>query len=159
MPSRKSNVSGGFGNLPRDKRLTVTDKKIALKNPVIPENSTEAETMFLEKILAYDPCHETALAILGHIYTETGEYQKGLELDQRMVRLRPEDPVAHYNLACSLSLMNRVELAAESLRKALNLGFRPLAKAHADPDLRNLRNSPLYQEIIAQVKNRGKRKK
>lgn len=159
MSSRKSNVSSGFGYLPRDKRLTVSDKKITLKTAVMPENSTEAEARFLEKILSYDPCHETALAMLGHIYTEMGEYHKGLELDERMVKLRPDDPVAHYNLACSLSLVNRIESAAEELRRALELGFRPLAKAHADPDLRNLRNSPLYQDIIARFKGRGKRKK
>ena len=149
MALRKSKVSGGYAILERDKRLTLSDKTIPLHDKRFEITLQDLEIQFLERILARDPAHEDALRILGHLCTAMGQHEKGLEIDRRLVRLCPSDPAASYNLACSFSLLNRLDQARDALQKALDLGFEPFSQVENDPDLANLRRSPHYQEIIS----------
>lgn len=149
MSLKKSRVSGGYAALERDKRLTLADKTIRLQDKRFEITLQDLEIRFLETILERDPAHEDALRILGHICTTLGQYDKGLAIDQRLVRLCPSDPVAFYNLACSLSLLERLDESLDALRKSLDLGFEPLSQIESDPDLVNLRKSPLYRELLA----------
>src|ERR1043166_3000477 len=76
------------------------------------------------------------LESIGHLLTRSGRHQEGLRADQRLVELRPEEPVAHYNLACSRCLVGDVDGALASLAKALELGYRELDAIRRDPDLK-----------------------
>jgi len=42
---------------------------------------------------------------LGNAYTENGMYAKGLLVDLKLSRLKPNDPLVHYNLARSYALL------------------------------------------------------
>ena len=106
------------------------------------------EVNFFERVLARCPGHLGALEALGHLYTRLGEHQKGLEVDQRLVRLRPNRPVAHYNLACSLSLTARLDQAFAELALAVRLGYRDFDHLERDPDLAALRADPRYQPFL-----------
>jgi tetratricopeptide (TPR) repeat protein len=154
MASKKEQISGGFSALERDKRLTLPDRSISLRDERFAADPQELEIAFLEKIVAQDPIHEDALRILAQLYTSSGMFEKGLEIDRRLVKLRPDDPVAAYNLACSLSLLGQIEAACEELRRAFDLGFRPLSQIESDPDLANLRESAQYKAFISEVRRR-----
>jgi eukaryotic-like serine/threonine-protein kinase len=54
---------------------------------------------YAERALAINPNNVVALYVLGSLYDLMGESAKGLELCQRAVRLRPNDPEAHHHLA------------------------------------------------------------
>ena len=45
--------------------------------------------------------------MLGGLYTKQGRIADGLKMDRKLVRLRPDNATAHYNLACSLALSRR----------------------------------------------------
>jgi len=107
----------------------------------------DIEIGFLEGVVRRDPEYVDALQILGDVYTRRGRYTKGLEVDLRLSRLRPEDALTHYNLACSLALTGEASQAIAVLHRALDLGYRDFKWLRRDPDLRGIRRHPLYREI------------
>ena len=80
--------------------------------------------------------------------TRLGRYDEGLQVDQRLVRLEPEEPIVHYNLACSLSLLGRIDDGIEELTRAVDLGYEDVEHMLKDRDLRALRNDPRF-EVLA----------
>jgi len=107
---------------------------------------------FYEGILDRSPNHVDVLQVLGHLYTEKGETEKGLEADRRLVILRPTDQVAHYNLACSHALMGHVADALNALEQAVMLGFGDADKVAADPDLESLHEEPRFKATLETLK-------
>ena len=111
---------------------------------------------FVEGLVRRDPGYVDALQLLGDHYTQRGRFVEGLRVDERLSRLEPTSPLVFYNLACSYSLTEQFDRAAEALEKALSLGYRDFNWLAKDPDLRKLRKHPLYQRIedkVRQMKN------
>lgn len=108
------------------------------------------EIAFLESLYKRDGDDPCVLGILAALYTESGRIGEGLRLDLRHVELTPEDPSAHYDLACSLSLCGRLDEAFVSLGTALALGFENTPWMHEDPDLRALRADPRWVAFLAE---------
>lgn len=107
---------------------------------------------FLEGVLENNPNYVDCLMCLGNIYTATGRYEEGLKIDQKLVKLKPEDPVAQYNLACSHSLLGNLDAAFKALEGAVSLGYKDLGHLQRDRDLDNLRKDDRYQELLDRVK-------
>lgn len=107
------------------------------------------EITFYEKLLRAYPDFVDVLTPLGDAYTRRGLYEKGLQVDLRLLALRGHDPLTWYNLACSYSLLNRVEEAVKALRRAFELGYSDLAYLKKDPDLANVRNSESFRQLVA----------
>jgi tetratricopeptide (TPR) repeat protein len=107
---------------------------------------------FMEGIVRRDPKYVEALQILGDHYTQRGRFDNSLQVDQRLSRLEPGNPLVFYNLACSYSLNSEYSLAAVALDRALNLGYRDFKWLARDPDLRPLRKHPLYRSIESKIK-------
>ncbi|MDD4955078.1 MAG: hypothetical protein PHP17_03450 [Candidatus Omnitrophica bacterium] len=110
------------------------------------------EIKFYEGLLSKSPNFFNALASLGDAYTRKGFYQEGLEVDRKLVNLKPEDPVARYNFACSLSLMGEVEEAFTELKKAILLGYDDFSYILKDPDLENLRKYQKFSAFLSKLK-------
>jgi hypothetical protein len=113
----------------------------------------DLEIRFMEGIVRRDPEFVEALQILGDNYTRSGRFDDGLKVDEQLSRLRPNDSLVHYNLACSYSLTDQCDLAAIALERALNLGYRDFKWIMKDPDLKNLRKHSLYKKIRAKVRS------
>jgi len=114
---------------------------------------------FIEGLVRRDPGYVDALQLLGDNYTRRGRYTEGLEVDERLARLEPRNPLVLYNLACSYSLTDQFEQGIEALRKAIEFGYRDFGWLRRDPDLRKLRKHSLYAQIdktIRQIEDAGK---
>jgi len=123
------------------------------KRPTAQElRDLDLEIVFMEGLVKRDPGHVEALQILGDNYTRRGRLQEGLRVDQRLCALRPEDSMVHYNLACSYSLTGQCDLAAETLNRAINLGYADFDYMTRDPDLKNLREHAGYKKIRARLR-------
>ena len=109
------------------------------------------EISFYEGILHNDPGYIEALTLLGGAYSRRGFYRKGLQVDLKLCRFRPRDPVAHYNLACSYSLLGNIDSALGSLEKTIQLGYRDLKWMNNDPDLANVRKDKRYNNLKGKV--------
>jgi tetratricopeptide (TPR) repeat protein len=116
------------------------------------QRDLDVEISFLEGLVRRDPTYVEALQILGDNYTRRGRFTEGLRVDERLSRLRPEDAVVYYNLACSYSLTSQIELAAEALAAAIDLGYRDFRAMDKDPDLENLRQHARYRRIRAKIR-------
>lgn len=112
----------------------------------------DIKIQFMEGIVRRDPEYIEALQLLGDHYTQRGSYDQGLQVDEKLSRLEPHNPLVFYNLACSYSLIGQVDLAARSLEKALTLGYRDFKWLAKDPDLRTLRKDPVFLEIKAKIR-------
>ena len=130
---------------PCDRVLTLPSGVIRLRGAEFQQGDAEFEQEFLEHVLSSDPCEESALAVLGYLYTQRKEYDKGLQVDLLLARLRPQDPVVFYNLACSYSLLGRVDEAYGALENAVSMGYRKMAHFLEDPDLARLRDDPRFR--------------
>ena len=96
------------------------------------------ELGFFESLHKRMPKDAKVVAILAHLYTQTGRIDEGLKMDRKLVRLDPEDGTARYNLACSLALKGRAADAVRVLREAIRLGYRDFEWLRNDPDLSGL---------------------
>lgn len=110
------------------------------------------EIAFCESIIQRDPQYLEVLEMLANFYTEAGHIAEGLEVDEKIVRLAPANPTAHYNLACSLALSNRLEEAVGCLRTALNKGYNEFDWMLKDPDLRILHHDPHFRNLLSEFK-------
>jgi tetratricopeptide (TPR) repeat protein len=108
----------------------------------------EFRLSFHESILADRPDQIDALRIAAQLYTELGYYEAGLNADRRIVQREPEDPLARYNLACSLALTRRPDEAFRELDEARSLGYRDREHALHDPDLASLRDDPRFLALM-----------
>jgi tetratricopeptide (TPR) repeat protein len=126
----------------------VLDKKLSRREA----RDLDIEIGFLEGVVRRDPEYVDALQLLGDNYTRRGRFTKGLEVDLRLCRLRPDDALTHYNLACSLALTGEAVQAIDALHRALDLGYRDFKWLRRDPDLRGLRRHPLYRAIRSRVR-------
>ncbi len=107
---------------------------------------------FLEGLVRRDSNYVDALQLLGDHYTQRGRYLEGLKVDECLARLEPCNPLVFYNLACSYALTEHFDRAVLALEKALNFGYRDFNWLAKDPDLRKLRQQPVYRDIQAKIR-------
>ena len=107
---------------------------------------------FMEGLVRRDPDFVDALQLLGDHYTQRGRYTEGLRVDERLARLEPQSSLVFYNLACSYSLTEQFDRAVFALEKALQLGYHDFNWLARDPDLRKLRQQPLYRSLEAKIR-------
>jgi tetratricopeptide (TPR) repeat protein len=138
-----------------DIRLLIMPKNSVARKKLSPQarRDLDVEIGFIEGVVKRDPQFAEALQVLGDDYTRRGRYVDGLKIDEQLIRMRPDDPVAHYNLACSYSLTEQYDQAVAALDRALSLGYRDFQWLARDPDLQKLRKHPLYRHIRDKVKS------
>ena len=112
------------------------------------EELLDFEIHFYERLLSAYPDFSDVLIPLAEAYTRRGLHDKGLTIDLRLIQLRSQDPIAWYNLACSYSLLKRVDESIEALRRSFELGYSDFNHLRRDPDLANVRPSPKYRQLL-----------
>ena len=137
--------------------LEIPEYRFDLKTPGLLKTDDQFTIWFLEGVLVKYPSYVECLMLLGNAYTANGMYEKGLKVDLKLARLRPNDPLVHYNLACSYSLLGRRDQALESLGEAVNLGYNDLHHLENDSDLDSLRDDEEYLILINKLKTFSKR--
>jgi tetratricopeptide (TPR) repeat protein len=116
------------------------------------QRDLDTKIEFIEGLVRRDPDYVDALQILGDHYTQRGRITEGLQVDERLARLEPQNPMVFYNLACSYSLAEEIDRAAAALEKALQLGYRDFAWLAKDPDLKKLRAHTAFDDLKAKIR-------
>ena len=119
------------------------------KNSESNKNTMNFEIEFFEKLVEVKPDFVDVLIPLAEAYTKAGDYGRGLIVDKRLSKLKPDDAIVHYNLACSFSLTGKTDEAIKALKKAVDLGYDDFDYMNIDQDLLNVRNDTRYKEIFA----------
>ena len=123
------------------------------------QRDLDTKIEFIEGLVRRDSDYVEALQLLGDHYTQRGRFTEGLQVDERLARLEPQNPLVFYNLACSYSLTDEFDRARLALDRALALGYRDFKWLARDPDLKKLRAQPAFQEIkekIRRLKNQDR---
>ena len=111
-------------------------------------NPVDFEISFYEGVVRQKPNYVEALIPLAEAYTRKGLHQKGLAIDRRLANLCKDDPVIHYNLACSLALVGKKPESLAALRTAIRLGYSDFKHMRHDADLQSLSSDPEFQKLL-----------
>jgi TolB-like protein/Tfp pilus assembly protein PilF len=99
---------------------------VALQTSSSPKQSIAKAIEFAQKAIAIDESHAEAHALLGHLYTMAGEYEKGIEEAQKAIGLSPNSDLVHQYLGFCLRYGGRPKEAIPVLKKAIRLNpFTP----------------------------------
>ncbi len=120
------------------------------------QRDLDTKIEFIEGLVRRDSNYVDALQLLGDHYTQRGRYTDGLQVDERLARLEPQNPLVFYNLACSYSLTDEFDRAISALDRALALGYRDFKWLAKDPDMKKLRAHPAFQEIKEKIRRLNK---
>ena len=77
-----------------------------------------------------------------------GDTETMIETCRKGVKLLPDDPTWHYNLACSLAYMKRPGESLDELEKAIDLGFREPGVIANDTDLKRISGERRFKELV-----------
>ena len=84
----------------------------------------------------------------GVIELNRGEYVAAQEMFERALKREPEAAHIHYGLAATRARLGSIEMALESLQRALDLQPNLRVRAQHDHDLNPLRNDPDFDRLI-----------
>jgi Flp pilus assembly protein TadD len=90
----------------------------------------------------------------GNNLTLKGRFADGLDIDKKLIQLRPNDALAHYNLACSYALLKKPDHALRTLRQAVELGYRDFRYMREDRDLETVRHDPRFRQLLREYESR-----
>jgi tetratricopeptide (TPR) repeat protein len=118
------------------------------------QSQLDFELDFFGGVLAANPDYVDVLRIMGNLLALKGRAGEGMQIDKRLVQLRPGDALAHYNLACSYALTKKAELAIRTLRRAIELGYSDFRYIREDRDLDAIRQDPRFRQLMREFENR-----
>ena len=118
------------------------------------QHQLDFELDFFEGVLGRCPDYVDVLRIMGNLLTLKGRFAEGMQIDKRLVQLRPNDALAHYNLACSFALLKRPEQSLKTLRRAVELGYRDFRYMKEDHDLDSIRHDPRFRQLVREFDKR-----
>ena len=78
--------------------------------------------------------------------------KKGLKVDKKLSKLRPQSPLIHYNLACSFSLVGDTLNSFKAIKRAILLGYDDFIFMDSDPDLSNLRRDERFTAFVKKMR-------
>lgn len=84
----------------------------------------------------------------GVIELNRGEFVAAQEMFERALKREPEAAHIHYGLAATRARLGSIDLALESLQKAVDLQPNLRLRAQHDHDLNPLRNDPDFDRLI-----------
>ena len=116
------------------------------------QDDIDFQIAFYEGIIRRRADFVQGLIALGDLYTKKGLYEKGLQIDKKLSQLKPDDPVVLYNLACSYSLLNKIDLALGAIKLAIQCGYDNLSHLEQDRDLENLLKDSRFQKYFTELK-------
>lgn len=104
---------------------------------------------FFGQLLDRLPEYVDVLRLQAPLLAQRGRRVEALPLLRRLVALLPQDAIAHYNLACTLSVLGQCSESLVVLGRAMQLGYQDFVHLEFDPDLDNLRRLSGYREMLA----------
>jgi tetratricopeptide (TPR) repeat protein len=86
----------------------------------------------------------------GVIELNRGEYVAAQEMFERALKREPEAAHIHYGLAATRARLGSLDLALQSLQRALDIQPTLRVRAQHDHDLTSLRNDPDFDRLVFQ---------
>lgn len=117
-------------------------------------SQVDFELDFFGRMIERHPAFLEALRCHASNLAAKKRYGESLQIERRIIQLRPADALAHYNLACSYALLRQPDLALSTLRRALELGYHDFHYIQKDRDLDSIRKDPRFRKMLREFDNR-----
>ena len=101
-----------------------------------------------QKVLAIQSHHVQAMNNLAFVYAGNGDYEKAISTLQQMSALQPDNPNIYYNLAGLKTKQGKIEGAVNWLAVSLEKGYSNCDHIKSDPDLKLLKNTEDYDNLM-----------
>jgi len=102
-----------------------------------------------EQALRIDPTLVETHNNIGIILFNLGKLYDALNHFESVIRLNQDyNPSIYFNIACVYARLSNIEESISWLRKATKMGYNNWDVIKTDKDLKNIRNSEGYKEII-----------
>jgi tetratricopeptide (TPR) repeat protein len=108
-----------------------------------------AEEMTSKAVSLDSSKFENLYDVLSFAYYDSGQFDKAILTNKKLIAFNPASAVYHYNIACLESLLNRPSNAVHWLEKAIQLGYK-YESIMDDSDLDNIRETEQYKALIKQ---------
>ena len=109
---------------------------------------SEAKKLY-EAVVSLDPGYVEALNNLGVISIHEGDFEAAKENLEKAVRLNPRHVESYYNMACLYAIKGQPGQGLEYLKKAMSLDSNVREWAREDSDLRNLKSSEEFNQLLS----------
>jgi predicted esterase len=83
---------------------------------------------------------------------EQGDYDRAIEIGQKLAAMKSADHDLQYNMACLYALKGDKDTAIEWLQKSADNDFAKLDLVTSDADLTNIRNEPGYARAVEKIR-------
>ena len=121
--------------------LGALGKKEALKN--VSQRATQAFEAHLRQV----PEDARARILLASYYAAEGRFDEAMREANLAMLLRPNEPMVHYNAACTFCQMNKKSEAMAALTRSWQAGFKDADWTRQDPDLSLLHGDPEFEKL------------
>lgn len=98
--------------------------------------------------------HAALLVLVGNALLNDGAYEQAIAQYRKALEAEPQNQIAWYNVACAMSLLNRVDEAMDALREAVRFGYDDFEWMDNDADLENVRNDARYPEFRKELEGK-----
>ena len=102
-----------------------------------------------QKALSIHPDAVPVLNNLAMVYMAKRDYEKAVSVFGRIADLQPDNASVYYNIACMYSIQNKTKESMDSLKMAIEKGYDNWEHIKADKDLKNIRSSLYYKELMS----------
>jgi tetratricopeptide (TPR) repeat protein len=116
-------------------------------NKFLKRNNTEEAIKNYKMALHHNNHFEEAYLNLSTAYLNKEKFKLSLKTLKTLESINPKHPLLHYNFSCYYSLLGNIQKGIESLKKAIENGFKNHQILKTDPHMQNLRQSPEFKEF------------
>ncbi|KMP11943.1 hypothetical protein UZ36_02565 [Candidatus Nitromaritima sp. SCGC AAA799-C22] len=115
-------------------------------NRFLREGAWEEAVRNYRMALRHNKNFEEAYINLSTAQLNGKQFGESLKTLTALEKINPSHPLLHYNLACYYALTGKTGSSLDALQRAVNNGFTDFRSLETDPDLKNLRRDPKFQE-------------
>jgi O-acetyl-ADP-ribose deacetylase (regulator of RNase III) len=115
------------------------------------EAHKETEIRFLAALHRRLPENVRIIRPLSNLLIRNGRYEQGLHVDLQLVKLRPDDPSAWYQLGCSYAMLGQCDEAIDSLETAIECGYRDINYMLRDRDLKSIWQNHKFLALVGKT--------
>ena len=116
-------------------------------NKLLKQNRTEEAIKNYKMALHHNNRFEAAYINLSTAYLNKKNFKLSLKTLSTLESINPNHPLLHYNFSCYYALLGNVPKGIESLKQAIENGFKDHQTLEMDPDIENLRQNPRFKEL------------
>jgi tetratricopeptide (TPR) repeat protein len=108
----------------------------------------DAGIQMYPRYLSLHPDDARAYIFFALTLVRAGRIEEAKVKAARAIELSPNDPLMFYNAACFYANVGEKDLALQSLRNGISIGYGFFEWIKRDPDLDSIRNEPEYIEMM-----------